>query len=100
MHETAPFMGDWSFWNRIERLCSAPNALLERSPAPFRFGQPADDFRAQRLSLTSIGRNVLANRADRLSLQPIDTWLGGVHLVEGAPMWRWNDATGTVESDE
>jgi hypothetical protein len=27
---------------------------------------------------------------DRLSLGPIDRWVGGVRLNSSAPSWRWN----------
>ena len=30
--------------------------------------------------------------ADRLALHPIDTWLGGIHLHPGGPLWRWDGA--------
>jgi len=29
-------------------------------------------------------------------VRPIDTWLGGVRLVEGRPLWRWDGAFGRL----
>jgi len=101
LYETAPYMGDWSFWRRIENLCGGTRALLECTPGPFHYppGHPFDDnFRAQQLRLTKVGKDVLAGCADWLNLHPVDVWLGGTHLVEGAPMWRWNEASRTIEA--
>jgi len=99
--EPAPFMGDWSFWHRIATLCSAPQPLLECTPAPFRFPPrhpPDQAFRNQRLTVTAAGERVLAGRSDWLSLYRLDTWLGGVHMGEGTHLWRWNRATGSIEA--
>jgi hypothetical protein len=42
------------------------------------------------LDITERGRAVFAGDEDRLSIQSIDTWLGGVHLSPGRPLWRWD----------
>jgi hypothetical protein len=49
--------------------------------------QPFTGWRVRR---TSLGADVLAGRADRVALVPLDRWLGGVHLRPGAPLWRWD----------
>lgn len=49
--------------------------------------QPFTGWRVRR---TSLGADVLAGRADRVALVPLDRWLGGVHLRAGAPLWRWD----------
>jgi hypothetical protein len=48
------------------------------------------------LDLTDAGRAVLAGRADRAALVPLDRWLGGVHLAGPAPAWRWDPAAGAL----
>ena len=48
------------------------------------------------LSLTETGRKVLAGELDRVAAIGIDRWLGGVHLAGRGPMWRFDDATGSV----
>src|SRR5438874_274315 len=50
----------------------------------------ADARALWRVWRTSLGAGVLAGRADRLALVPLDRWLGGVHLRPGAPLWRWD----------
>ena len=102
LREEAPYMGDWSFWQRLAGLCRAPDALLACEPHSFRFppAQPLDDkFRAQRITVTETGQEVLANRVDYLQLQPINVWIGGVHLHEDATLWRWDQAAGKLIRD-
>jgi Domain of unknown function (DUF1835) len=48
------------------------------------------------VEITQLGRDVVAGDVDWLSVRPIDTWLGGVHLVEGRPLWRWDGARGRL----
>jgi hypothetical protein len=38
---------------------------------------------------TAAGREVLTGRRDRVACG-LDRWLGGVHLRDGADIWRWN----------
>jgi hypothetical protein len=42
------------------------------------------------IGLTEAGRETLAGRRDRVACG-IDRWLGGVHLHDGASIWRWDD---------
>jgi hypothetical protein len=46
------------------------------------------------LSITDLGRAVLAGEVDFLSLAPPERWVGGVRVVPGAPCWRWDAAQG------
>jgi len=48
------------------------------------------------LEITQVGRDVVAGDSDWLGVRPIDTWLGGVRLVEGRPLWRWDGAFGRL----
>lgn len=50
----------------------------------------------ERLTITPLGRAVLAGEVDWLSLRPPERWLGGVRIAGDAPGWRWDDATGKV----
>jgi hypothetical protein len=51
---------------------------------------PEQPFGRWRILRAPAGADVLAGRADRLALVPLDRWLGGVHLRPGAPLWRWD----------
>jgi hypothetical protein len=44
------------------------------------------------IDLTPQGSAVDTGELDWLALHAIDAWLGGVHLVHGGPIWRWDDA--------
>jgi hypothetical protein len=43
------------------------------------------------VTLTDIGRSVIAGDQDRIATCGIDRWLGGVHLQSDARRWRWDD---------
>jgi hypothetical protein len=101
--EDAIFMGDLGWWYHIRSLIAAPQPLIAVvGPTPEAFGDPdwwREDDAAPRLTLTETGARVLAGDADRIALNGINRWLGGVHLMalpgEGAsasPLWRWDDA--------
>ena len=54
----------------------------------------ADGFGHAPLELTADGRDVLAGRADRAELVPVDRWVGGIRLQGTRPAWRWDRARG------
>jgi hypothetical protein len=93
--------------------------MLERDPLPFlsdlmladfvkdmqRVSQPVfiaafdgDDRRwfRERLTITPLGRAVLAGEIDWLSLSPPERWLGGVCVRADRPCWRWDERRGTT----
>jgi hypothetical protein len=76
--EEAAFLGDSVCYALIDGLCAEPAPLLFASDAGY--------------ELTVLGRRVLAGDADWLEHQPLDRWVGGVHL---APQndWRWEEAS-------
>jgi len=93
--EDAMFMGDASFWQRLNGLLRGARSLLrwaEEAPASF---PPAsgDDrrFFDCRLALTDAGRAALDGRLDAIAANGIDRWIGGVRLRAGA-VWRWDPA--------
>jgi hypothetical protein len=43
------------------------------------------------IAIAPAGTEVLDGRRDRVA-SGIDRWIGGVHLHDGAPMWRWDPA--------
>ena len=101
--EEAIFMGDLGWWFHIRTLITGPCPLLRVvGDAPTDFNDPdwwRDDESAPTLAVTDDGRQVLEGKADRIALNGLDRWLGGVHLVAGGPMWRWDEARGTLAPD-
>ena len=62
-----------------------PLVTIDRANRPAR--RPLDVH----VTLTDTGRSTLAGHTDRLSGGGVDRWLGGVHLLPGRPVWRWDD---------
>jgi hypothetical protein len=94
---------DSSFMGRIEELASGSRPLIavrvESDDAP----APVTEVNVVKLpkgavTITDTGSDVLAGRADWLSLTPFDRWLGGVHVTNGS-MWRWDVADGRIRKE-
>ena len=85
--EERVFMGDATFWSRVEGLARGPQPLVrlegDRTHRVFPKGE---------IVLTDAGRRVLAGAADWVALNGIDRWLGGVHLTGREVSWRWDPA--------
>jgi hypothetical protein len=90
--EDAEFMGDWSFWRLLDQLALADEPLIAGlEAAPFQHQDPelAKAYLTSRLSLTSLGKAVLAGGADWAKHHTVDQWWGGTHLTEDN-LWRWD----------
>jgi hypothetical protein len=90
--ETRPFMGDTTYFGRMEAMAAGPSPLLHLDPP----GRPVE--LATGVRLTDAGARVLAGQADQVSLNGIDRWIGGVHLHGDHVPWRWDDGTETLVS--
>src|SRR5262249_46448305 len=89
--EPRPFIGDSCFFDALRALAGAHVPLVSIS------GAPADaDLRRHTIALLDAGRDVLSGRVDRVALNGIDLWRGGVHLDAGAPVWRWDAGRKTL----
>jgi RNA polymerase sigma factor (sigma-70 family) len=93
--EERVFMGDATFWSRLEMLARGPRPLVRLSGRPVDGRLPADP-----LQLTDDGRRVAAGDADWIALAGIDRWLGGVHLVGDRAEWRWDPERGRLVRSE
>lgn len=96
--ETALFMGDWSTFRRLDELFRLRDPLLRCPPFgvfrwPPHIALPMEAFRAQELSLTETGRQVLAGEAGPDVMAGFDYWLGGMHFENGFAPWYWNAET-------
>jgi hypothetical protein len=76
--EEAPFLGDLAF--------AAIVRDLQMQPAPLVEGEDGA------LEPTARGRSALAGGEDWLQTQPLDRWIGGIHLTQ-EHCYRWNDDT-------
>jgi hypothetical protein len=82
--------GDTQFLGDLRRLAQA------RVPLAIERGDATVSPAATSYELTGPGRASLEGRADMLALNGIDRWLGGVHLRDGASIWRRDPATGAL----
>jgi hypothetical protein len=92
--EDARFLGDLSFFRRVDDLAFAatpliagPRSVSNRGPT----GGAADyhAFARTMVALTDAGRAALAELFDHARDNGIDRWLGGTHLTSGS-LWRRN----------
>ena len=89
------FLGDLVFYSYLERLSGKDHPLLTwRDGSPVVAPTPAEsrDFVNGELTLTALGRDVLAGRKDWQDINTQTRWLGGVEIVPGSP-WRWDPNT-------
>jgi hypothetical protein len=101
--ESRPFMGDLGHFDIVRALASARVPLVGLAPPSLNDSDgaaaPAPDLRGHTVSITDAGRRVLAGRDDAVTLNGIDEWRGGVHLVgaDRSP-WRWHRDRETLVS--
>jgi hypothetical protein len=81
--EESIWMGDDTFLRYLQGLVSVRQPLLRSQNSSF--------------DVTAFGKLVLQGKEDHVSVNGIDRWLGGVHLHDGAPVWRWDEVTETVQ---
>ena len=82
--ENPIWLGDSTFYSYLADL--GPLVTIEEGT----------EFHRRLVTLTDLGRDVLAGRADRVAAIGIDCWLGGVHLHGRALPWRWDEATARI----
>lgn len=80
--EESIWMGDTTFLRYLQGLVTVREPLLRSQNGSF--------------EITAFGKLVLEGNEDHVRVNGIDRWLGGVHLHESAPVWRWDEATQTI----
>ena len=96
--EDAEFLGDWSFWKLLDGLALAEEPLiagLEAAPFQRQDLELAKAYVTSRLTLTSLGKAVLAGGADWTEHHRVDRWWGGTHLTDDQ-LWRWDGEAETL----
>jgi hypothetical protein len=92
LREHCFFIGDSSFRWRLDELAASPQPLitLQLESNDNMILPPGV------VTMTDVGREVLAGRKDWLAVRDFDRWLGGVHVRSGS-IWRWNTDADRVE---
>ncbi len=92
--DEARFLGDSSFFKRIDGLAFTATPLIEGVPFPSKSiagGREHRDqyfiFAGSSVRLTEAGRAALVGRFDHAGENKLDRWLGGTHLTSETP-WR------------
>ena len=60
------------------------------------FGSGDRHWPKETLTITPLGRAVLAGEIDFLTLRPPPRWLGGVLIPSAGPCWRWDEKSETM----
>lgn len=90
-------LGDCQFWLALKRMGDAKEPLLRISDGSH--GElTSQSLLDKTFELTSAGRDVREGKADFVTLNGIDLWLGGVHLREGN-VWRWDETKQAVKRE-
>lgn len=97
--EALPFLGDLGFYYRLDQLASGPSPLLQGLPddgvAQAARTNMTVEYTHTPVELTAAGHAVLEGRADHITLNGIDRWLGGVHLTN-EKFWRYDPESKTL----
>jgi hypothetical protein len=89
--EPLPWLGDLMLRSIVENMKLAARPVFS---AAFD-GKDRRWFR-EGLTITPLGRAILAGAEDWLSLAPPERWLGGVCIRADVACWRWDDRSGTT----
>lgn len=86
-----PYLGDAGLVSVIRCMEAASEPAFVRTRTT-----PDEHELNHQLTITDVGRAVLAGRRDWLSLNPPERWVGGVRIEPGKPTWRWCERTREV----
>ena len=87
-----PTLGDLVFFNILDGLIHADRPALEY----LSYDPDEPPHRRGSLALTQVGHALLAGDVDWLNLNPVDRWVGGMHVRSGQRNWRWDPMAGPV----
>lgn len=83
-------MGDVSFLRIVQRLGKNKNPLITSTSFDTMNEEDIDlIFRKTKIYLTILGQKVLTGQENWIRVNPIDLWLGGVHLTPDN-LWCWD----------
>lgn len=86
------FMGDLSFWVILQELIDSTPPLLELTDGGKLTSETAQ---SQKITITSVGLEVLSGKRNWLDIINHNRWIGGVHLHQGN-VWCWDTHSGSL----
>ena len=91
MHEREPlpWLGDLMFGSIVQAMKRVRQPVFTSL-----IDEPSGPWWREMLTITPLGRAVLAGTVDWLSLHPPERWVGGVRVSPEEPCWRWDDPSG------
>ena len=95
--EEAAFLGDTGFFSILSELEYCKNPLLEGlsetfEPSVLQDTERRKAFIQSNITLTDLGKDILAAQEDNANHNSVDWWLGGTHITNDT-LWRWDDET-------
>ena len=96
------FLGDIVFYSYLDRLSGKTDALVtwkDGTPVIAPTSERSRAFVEGELTLTPLGREVLAGNKDWHRIHKRTRWLGGVEINPGEAGWRWDPAERLVRRD-
>ncbi|WP_019909829.1 DUF1835 domain-containing protein [Paenibacillus sp. HW567] len=90
-------MGDLEYWKFLRALAVGSHPLISIDGVI-----KVEDFRGipgflnRHVALTELGGQILDGAADRVAVQGIDEWYGGLHLQGDDVPWRWDSSAGRL----
>jgi hypothetical protein len=84
------WVGDLFLFDLLERCAEAEHPLVSIVEPLGPERKRNLNYRSQ-VSLTDTGGRVLDGKADHVTCNGIDRWIGGVHLSGKRVPWRWDD---------
>ncbi|WP_379141391.1 sigma-70 family RNA polymerase sigma factor [Paenibacillus sp. sgz500992] len=94
-------MGDLDFGRYLHTLVynRQPLLTIEGAEGNTDFRQIAE-FWGRRVAITELGERILDGLADRVEVQGLDEWYGGLHLEGHTVPWRWDSSSGSLVRSE
>lgn len=89
--EPLPWMSDLIFHSIVEGMRDVVHPVFTGT-----FEGEDRRWAKEILTITQLGRTILAGNVDWLSLSPHARWIGGVLIPGSTPCWRWDDANASV----
>nr|WP_275444713.1 sigma-70 family RNA polymerase sigma factor [Paenibacillus sp. ACRRX] len=91
-------LGDLQYWRHLAGLSQRAQPLLyiEGGAGLPDYRNNPPSFQHCQVKLTELGKEVLAGKKDRVRINGIDEWYGGVHLLGSDSRWRWDEKQGRL----